>query len=162
MIAKHVLEWNYQVQIRSKILQFLQLQQQAGSISTTNSLSYQNPESPSHVPVFFNRSIQRTQTVKLTVITTLMRDEDFFVEEIRKYPCIWDTKCRDTVVAPKSRMLHHSCADYLRQKVVCNVIMQIEKYCCISINDKLRGYSPSILFHIKNARTICQIGLLAY
>ena len=94
-MAKHVLEWNYQVQIRNKILQFLQLQQQAGSISTTNSLSYQNPESPSHGPVFFNRSIQRTQTVKLTVITTLMRDEDFFVEEIRKYPCIWDTKCRD-------------------------------------------------------------------
>ena len=35
-----------------KILQFLQLQQQAGSISATNSLGYQNPESPSPGPVF--------------------------------------------------------------------------------------------------------------
>ena len=57
-MAKHVLEWNYQVQIRNKILQFLQLQQQAGSISTTNSLSYQNPESPSHGPVFLTEAFK--------------------------------------------------------------------------------------------------------
>ena len=35
-----------------QILQFLQLQQHAGSISTTNSLGYQNSESPSPGPVF--------------------------------------------------------------------------------------------------------------
>ena len=45
-----------------QILQFLQLQQQAGSISTTNSLGYQNPESPSPVPIFSTEMFKGANT----------------------------------------------------------------------------------------------------
>ena len=30
-------------------------------------------------------------------------DEEFFVEEIRKYPCIWDTKCRSYIGGTKKQ-----------------------------------------------------------
>ena len=76
-----------------QILQFLQLQQQAGSISTTNSLGYQNSESPSPGPVFSTETFKGADTNN-EVDSDNDFDEEFFVEEIRKYPCIWDTKCR--------------------------------------------------------------------
>ena len=30
--------------------------------------------------------------------------------------------------------------------------MQNDRYCCISINNKLRGYFPNILFHMKKCK----------
>ena len=69
------------------------MQQQAGSISTTNSLGYQNPESPSPGPVFSTETFKGADTNN-EVDSDNDFDEEFFVEEIRKYPCIWDTKCR--------------------------------------------------------------------
>ena len=74
-------------------MQFLQLQQQAGSISTTNSLSFQNPESPYPGPVFSTETFKGADT-NSEVDGDNDFDEEFFVEEIRKYRCIWDTKCR--------------------------------------------------------------------
>ena len=99
---KHVLEWNYSearigMELSStntqQILQFLQLQQQAGSISTTHSLGYDNSESPSSGPVFSTETFKGADTNN-EVDSDNDFDEEFFVEEIRKYPCIWDTKCR--------------------------------------------------------------------
>ena len=77
-----------------QILQFLQLQQQTGSISTTNSLGYQISESPSPGAVFSTEKFKGADTNN-EVDGDNDFDEEFFVEEIRKYPCIWDTKCRD-------------------------------------------------------------------
>ena len=75
-----------------QILQLLQLQQQARSISTTNSLGYQNPESPSPGLVFSTETFKGADT-NSEVGADNNFDEEVFVEEIRKYPCIWDTKC---------------------------------------------------------------------
>ena len=55
-------------------MQFLQLQQQAGSISTKNSLSCQNPESPTPGQFFQQKHLkEQTQTVEMTVIATSMK-----------------------------------------------------------------------------------------
>ena len=99
-----------------QILQFLQLQQQAGSISTTNSLGYENFESPSPGPVFSTETFKGADTNSEADGDNDF-DEEFFGEEIRKHPCIWDTICRVTKMTPKSRMLGHICADYLIKKV---------------------------------------------
>ena len=77
-----------------QILQFLQLQQQqAGSISSTTPLGYWNPESPSPRPVFLTKTFRGADT-NSEVDGDSDFDEEFFLEEIRKYPCIWDTKCK--------------------------------------------------------------------
>ena len=76
-----------------QILQFLQLLQQAGSISTTHSLGYDNSESSSSGPVLSTETFKEADTNN-EVDSDNDFDEEFFVEEIRKYPCIWDTKCR--------------------------------------------------------------------
>ena len=95
------MEWNYSearngMELSStntqQILQFLQLQQQAGSISTANSLGYDNSESPSSGPVFSTETFKRADTNN-EVNSDKDFGEEFFIEEIRKYPCIWDTKC---------------------------------------------------------------------
>ena len=91
-------------------MQFLQLQQQVGSISTTNFLGYLNPESPSPGPVF------STETFK-EVDGDNDFDEEFFVEEVRKYHVFWTQRVGVAKMAPESRMLGHSCADYLVKKV---------------------------------------------
>ena len=96
---KHVLEWNYTeacigMELSStNTQQILQLLQQAGSIPTTNSLGYDNSESPSSGPVFSTETFKGADTNN-EVDHDNDFDEEFFVEEIRKYPCIWDTKCR--------------------------------------------------------------------
>lgn len=45
-----------------QILQFLQLQQQADSISLTTLLGYQNPESPSAGPPFLTKMFTEAET----------------------------------------------------------------------------------------------------
>ena len=76
-----------------QILQFLQLQQSASSISTTNSLGYQNPKSPSSGPVFSTETFKGADTNSEGDGDNDF-DEEFFAQEIRKYPGIWDTMCR--------------------------------------------------------------------
>ena len=69
------------------------MQQQAGSISTKNYLGYQNPEPPSHGPVFPTETFQGAD-INSEVDGDNDYDEEFFIEKIRKHPCIWDTKCK--------------------------------------------------------------------
>ena len=77
-----------------QILQRLQLQQQqAGFISSATPLGCQNPESPSPGSVFSKETSRGTDT-NSDVDRDNDFDEEFFIEEIRKYPCIWDTKRR--------------------------------------------------------------------
>ena len=99
-----------------QILQFLQLQQQAGSISTTKSLGYQNPESPSPAPVFSTEAFKGADTNSEVEVENDFHEE-FFVEEIRKYLLYGTPSAGVTKMAPKSRMLGHSCADYLKKKL---------------------------------------------
>ena len=77
-----------------QILQYLQLhKQQAGFVSSTTLIGCQNPESPTPGPVFSKQTFRGADT-NSDVDSDNDFDEEFFVEEIRKYPCIWDTKCR--------------------------------------------------------------------
>ena len=62
-------------------------------MSTTNSLGYQNPESPSPGQVFSTEAFKGADT-NSEVDRDNDFDEEFFLDEIRKYPCRWDTKCR--------------------------------------------------------------------
>ena len=73
--------------------QILQLQQQAVYISTAKSLGYQNPESPSPGSVFSTEMFKGAYE-NSEVDGDNDFDEEIFVEEIRKYPSIWDNKCR--------------------------------------------------------------------
>ena len=66
-------------------MQFLQLQQQAGSISTKNSLSCQNPESPTPGQ-FFQQKHLKEQTQISGDDGDSNFDEEFLVEKIKKVP----------------------------------------------------------------------------
>ena len=68
------------------------MQQQAGSISATNSLGYQNPESPSPGPVFTTEAFNGAD-LNSSGDDDNEFNQELFVEEIRKYSRIRDTKC---------------------------------------------------------------------
>ena len=55
-------------------------------MSITNSLGYQNPESPSPGQVFSTEAFKGADT-NSEVDRDNDFDEEFFLDEIRKYPC---------------------------------------------------------------------------
>ena len=119
------MEWNYSearigMELSStntqQILQFLQLQQQAGSISTTNSLGYDNSESPSSGPVFSTETFKGADTNN-EVDSDNDFDEEFSLKKSESTHVFGTPSVGVTKMAPKSGMLGHSCADYFIKNV---------------------------------------------
>ena len=111
---KHVLERNYQVQIRDKFA-ILAIAVAAGRphllLLVSRILNHQA------LGQFFQqkRSEEQTQTVKLAVITTLMKK---FLKRKSESTHVYRTPSVGvTTMAPRRRMLGHSCAVYLIKKL---------------------------------------------